>query len=117
MTRLNAIFVLILAFSSVCFGATLMQRTMAKSANDLKSKGEVAKTNNLKQSCNALIMEQEKGTVAKVAKELYQRAYSLSFNGDWQEAEAASKCAAHILNGTDHWAIEAETLLGSLHER
>lgn len=101
MTRVNAFLVLILAFSSICFGATLMQRSMARSTTN---------SNTINESCEQIIQSQ-KLSQSNLAEELYKEAYALSFRGDWEAATNASKCAARLVNGTDHWKIELGNFL------
>lgn len=103
MKRINAIAVVLFAFSTVCFGATLMQRTM---------KGvKTAERSDTFRRCEQIVAEHQQETNAKVAESLYNEAYKLSFNGDWAQAKVASECASRLLNGSKHWAIEARDLV------
>ena len=46
-------------------------------------------------------------TLQDAAKKLYKRAYSLSFDQDWQLAKTASACAALLHHGDSHWKIDS----------
>lgn len=111
MSRVNAFLVLILAFSSICFGASLMQRSMAKTGDHITSLTVSLNGENFEQSCQQLIKLHQKQAATKIAEELYKEAFSLNFDGDWQGANAASECAAYLTNGSDHWNYEAKDLI------
>jgi hypothetical protein len=108
MRRINAFLVLTLAFSSICFGATLMQRSMSRSQN---TKSRQLSYSPIDRSCEQLIKEYQQKFTAKIAEELYKDAFSLSFSGEWPAAEAASRCAAKLVNQSGNWAIEASRLI------
>lgn len=108
MTRINAFLVLMLAFSSICFGATLMQRSMSRSQN---VKNKEFSYSPIDRSCEQLIKEYEQRFSAKIAEELYKDAFSLSFSGEWPAAEAASKCAAKLVNRSGNWKIDAVRMI------
>lgn len=103
MARVKAFFVL-LALSSVCFGATLMQLSVA-SASPQERSAKVDKT------CQALLKEHQATSNLKAADEMYRQAYVLTFNGDLKKAQEASTCASQLLNGTDHWRFEVRDLV------
>jgi hypothetical protein len=63
------------------------------------------------QSCEQLIKEHQQKFTAKIAEELYKDAFSLSFNGEWEAAQIASKCAAKLVNRSENWEIEALSLI------
>jgi hypothetical protein len=110
MTRIHAILVLLLAFSSICFGATLMQLSVAKAAQDSHTNAQ-NRSSQYDQSCQRLIKEHQNKALKKAAVEIYQEAFTLSFKGEHQKAKEASVCAAHLINGTDHWRVEAKDLI------
>jgi hypothetical protein len=114
MTRLNALIVLFVAFSSVCFGATLMHRTMVRPINT-EEHVEPSKIQVSHQDCSVIALDIGTKPIIQVIRELYKKAYRLSFKGDWEGARAASACAARLDNGSEHWAIEAQNLFSFLH--
>jgi hypothetical protein len=110
MPRFNAFLIIILAFSSICFGATLMQMTIAKRANQTKEKANNLTCDELNPSCQKLL-ESSYQDPSKLALDLYEKAFVLSFNDEWQVAQAISECAARLTNGSDHWEIEPKDLI------
>lgn len=109
MTQIRAFLVLLLAFSSICFGATLMQMSVAKpELHPLNARCRSVEQNC---SCQELFKEYQKIAHKKAAAEIYKRAFALSFSDDFQKAKAASICASQLMNGSDHWRIEAKDLI------
>lgn len=108
MSRVNSILVLIIAFSSICFGATLMQQSMKKAVDFGQLKTSSTTYNS---SCQKLIDDHREVANQKIAEALYKEAFILNFNGQWQEAQIASECAANLANGSHHWQVEAKSFL------
>lgn len=107
MSRVKFFLVMGLAFSSVCFGATLMQWTVSRPAIELND----VSLAQAEPSCQALVKRHRDQIAKKVAKEIYQEALTLSFNGQWQEAREASECAAWLEHGSKTWDFEAKDLI------
>jgi hypothetical protein len=110
MSRINAFLVLVVAFSAICFGATLMQISINRVG---KEETSAFQSQNREPSRSQLIKDYQIGALAKIASELYRKAFSLSFSGDWQKAQAASECAAQLvnMNGSHKWGIEPKDLI------
>lgn len=66
---------------------------------------------NFEASCQQLIAEHHQRALQRVATEIYQEAFMLNLSGNGQKAQEASICAAHLINGSDHWRIEAKDWL------
>jgi hypothetical protein len=111
MSRVNTFLLVILIFSSLCVGATLVQMSMTKSASISATLGNDQDTQKLDPACQRLIASHRWETRERIAEGLYREAFSLSFNNKWKAAKAASECAAKLINGYDHWAIEARNLI------
>lgn len=107
MSRVNSFFLVLLALSSVCFGATLMQISVARPLQARESVKEV----NGPSDCTELYNRYHQKHSHNTARELYNEAFRLSFNGENTRAVQASQCAALLKNGTTRWAYETKDLI------
>lgn len=108
MSRVNVSLVLILAFSSICFGASLMERSIKQSAP--RETLEPALRVEQELNCQSLFDRYHGLSARKIGKALYEQAFILSFDSDWENAKRASACSSLLLNGSRHWRIEAKNL-------
>jgi hypothetical protein len=102
MSKAQSFLVVALAYFSVCVGATLMQITVTPPS---------AYVNN--DICENFVDKYRDTVQKKIAKEIYQEAFSLTFKGKWEEAKHASQCAALLEHGSISWAIESHNLIDS----
>ena len=104
MSWMNVSLVLIVTFFACGFWADFTTDTIFE-------KNPSAAASDLEHHCRALREKYSGLSTKKVAKELYKKAFALSFGQDWQTAETASACAALLYRGDQHWAIEANNFL------
>lgn len=104
MSRVNTSFILVLAFSSICFGATLMQLSM-------KNEKIITSTEIFDDDCQYMFEKEQENIKQRVANRLYQKALTQTFNGNAKEAQTISRCASLLFSGQEHWKIEPKDLL------
>lgn len=107
MSRVNSFFLVLLALSSICFGATLMHMSVARPTRPEKI---VKKVSGLS-DCTELYRDYDYNKTHHTAKELYNEAFRLSFNGESEKALLASQCAALLKRGSTRWAYETDDLI------
>lgn len=110
MSRVNSFFLVLLALSSVCFGATLMQISVGRPLEARETSKEVMGP----ADCTELYKHYRNGRSYNMMRELYEEAFRLSFNGENAQAIQNSKCAALIKNGSPRWDFETKDLI-NLH--
>lgn len=101
MTRVKALFT-IFAFSSVCFGATLMHASINKYQQEQKNKEDL---------CERFLQEKSNSIRYQKAKKLYEESFRLSFDNLWSKANEASQCSCMLVNGNKEWRFQAHNLL------
>lgn len=106
MSRVNVFLFLGLAFSSICFGATLMQISVTRN-NPEKNNGQSTPVNS---SCRTLISKFRHEGQERIAQKIYELAYTKSFNGDNDAAETAN-CARTLINDGNAWNLDSHDLI------
>jgi hypothetical protein len=110
MSRVNAFFLLLFAFSSICFGASLMHMAMPELGFvGESSSGDQSEICLQEANCQRLMHANSPKT--DIVKELYNNAFILSLDGRYLEAKDISECAAHLALGVHNWKIDAKTML------
>ena len=107
MLEIKKFMLVILAFFSLCVGASLMQRAVHELPGEAFNKA----LTKAEPSCRVLMRKHQDNITKKVAQEIYQDAITYSFNGEWSKAEEASECAAWLEHGTKKWNFEAKDLI------
>lgn len=108
MSRVNRSLVLV-AFVSFCFGKSLLaQAPHNAGAHEPQF---LSGQNEQTQQCTQLREQYARLTTQEAAKELYKKAFLLSFDQKWEAAEVTSQCASLLFNGETHWRVEAKNLI------
>jgi hypothetical protein len=97
MSRARSFFLVLVAISSICFGAGLMQYSIKPSPG-------------LSFDCEEYLLKNADKSKEHTVLELYKQALTLSFDGEAGQAQMRSECAALLDHGSPKWALELNSL-------